>query len=199
MGGVASDFTMRCATTELISGVPATGKSTFGESGSGGPPSRAALCAALSHHLGWRPRWRQATDAAAQTRFPVRAEVVHSARIWSCRNRAPRLALDLPPELFAIRINVLEPNPTQHTLGGLVVPIGERDDQINDGILPGCFEQPLHSLGCDALTSFRWHQAITDLDRAGSVRGSKESASTNYLTHCAKGDLVVSVRISSCC
>jgi hypothetical protein len=74
------------------------------------------------------------------------------------------LALDLPPELFDIRINVLKPNPTQHTVGGRVIRIGERDDEIDEGILPGGFEQPFHSLGCDALTSFRWHQAITDLD-----------------------------------
>ena len=42
-------------------------------------------------------------------------------------------------------------------------------------------EQSLHRLGCDALTSLRWHQAITNLDRAGRLRRSNDDHRSRVL------------------
>jgi hypothetical protein len=47
-------------------------------------------------------------------------------------HRGPGLALDLPPELIAVRINLLEAGPAQYTLRGLVVLIRERENEPND-------------------------------------------------------------------
>src|SRR5712692_6821108 len=91
-------------------------------------------------------------------------------------------ASDLPPQLLAVRINLPEPSSAQHTLGGLIVLVRAREDDLDPRVLPRLTDQSANGFGGNAFAPLRWRQAVADLDRTGGIRRSHESAATDHLT-----------------